>query len=169
MNFWVVLMLIFAAYLGFAYYFWQREQCSEWAYDERQEQARGVAYKYGFFALLISIWLFSQFAEVFPWIGVEAGGFLCVDLGVTVFAVTAVWKDAYLRLYERPGRTVAGLALVGAWCLCLGAFKVWKEGALAGGTLNLWVVIVVASIQILLVLLLFLYKQFRARREEDEA
>lgn len=169
MNFWIVLALIFAAYFGLVLWFCHQERIGEAQFDERQEQARGVAYKYGFFALAISIWLFSQFGDVLPWIGAEAGGFLCMDLGATVFAVTAVWKDAYLKLHERPERTAAFLALGGAGCLCLSAFKVWKEGALVDGTLNLWAVVAAASLSDLLVLAAFLYRQFHARREEGGA
>lgn len=169
MDFLIVLMLIFAAYLGFAYYFWQREQGPAQIYDERQEQARGVAYKHGFFTLAVSIWLFSQFGDALPWIGVEAGGFLCLVAGGTVFAVTAVWKDAYLGLYKRPERTMAALALGGIGCLCLSGFYIRKEGLLVDGTLNLWAVVTAASLSDLLVLTAFLYRRFRARREEDEA
>lgn len=167
MNFWIVLMLILAVYLGLVLWFCHRERIGVAQFDERQEQARGVAYKHGFFALAISIWLFSQFGDALPWIGVEAGGFLCLSFGGTAFSVTVVWKDAYLGLQERPGRTAARLVPAGAGGLCLSGFYIWKEGLLVDGTLNLWAVTAVVSIELLLVLAAFLYRRFRARREEE--
>lgn len=80
MNFWIVLMLIFAVYLGLVLWFCHRERIGEPRFDERQEQAQGVAYKYGFFTLAVSIWLFTQLAEALPWLGTEAGGISLPEL-----------------------------------------------------------------------------------------
>lgn len=80
--------------------------------------------------------------------------------------MTAVWKDAYLGLDKKPERTVAALALGGIGCLGLSGFYLWKEGLLVDGTLNLWVVAVISA-ELLLVLAAFLYRCFRARREEE--
>lgn len=167
MNVWIVLIFIFAVYFALVAYFWNRERIEKTNFDERQEQARGTAYKYGFFTLAVSIWLFSQFAEVFPWIGVEAGGFLCLSLGGAVFSVTAVWKDAYLELHKSPEWTAASLALAGAGCLCLSVFRLWREGLLVDGTLNLWAVAAVASLSDLLVLAVFWRRHVSGKREED--
>lgn len=164
-----VLALLVAVYLALAVWFWRREGTGGARFDERQEQARGTAYKYGFFTLAVSIWLFSQFAKVFPWIGAEAGGFLYLSFGGAAFSVTAIWKDAYLKLHERPERTMAALALGGISCLCLSAFYVRKEGVLVDGTLSLWVVVAVISVQLLLILAVFLCRHFRVRREEEAA
>lgn len=169
MNVWIVLIWIFAVYFALVAYFWNRERIEKTNFDERQEQARGTAYKYGFFTLAVSIWLFSQFAEVFPWIGAEAGGFLCLSFGGAVFSVTAVWKDAYLELHKSPGRTAASLALAGAGFLCLSVFRLWREGLLVDGTLSLWGVVAVISLQLLLILAVFLYRHVSTRREGDEA
>ncbi len=59
------------------------------------------------------------------------------------------------------------LALGGGGGLCLGAFHLWREGLLVDGTLSLWAVTAVVSIELLLVLAAFLYRRFRARREEE--
>lgn len=167
-TFWFILMLIFAAYFGLVLWFCHREERRGTTdFDERQEQARGKAYQYGFFALAVSVWFFPQLAEAFPWIGVEAGSMLCVDLGMTVFAVTAVWKDAYLEPHKRPERTAASLALAGAGCLCLSVFRLWREGLLVDGTLNLWAVVTAVSVSDLLVLAVFWYRHISGRREEE--
>lgn len=146
----------------------QKEQTGEARFDERQERARGTAYKYGFCALGVSVWIFSQLYQAAPWIGVEAGAFLCIDLGLTVFAVTAIWKDAYLRLHERPGRAAAGLALCGAAGLCVGLLRLREEGPLTDGALNLGAALAVISVSDLLVLAVFLYRSRCGGREEEE-
>lgn len=136
-------------------------------FDERQVQARGRANQCGFFALAVSVWLFSEFGEGFPWLGAKVGAYLCLDLGATVFAVTAVWKDAYLKPREKPGRAAALLALAGAGCLCLSVFRLWREGLLVDGTLNLWVMVAAASLSDLLVLAVFWHRHISGRREEE--
>lgn len=167
MSFLIVLAMIFAAYIARVLCLWRRERTGETSFDERQVQARGRAYQCGFFALAVSVWLFSEFGEGFPWLGVKVGAYLCLDLGATVFAVTAVWKDAYLKPREKPGRAAALLALAGAGCLCLSVFRLWREGVLVDGTLNLWVMVAAASLSDLLVLAVFWHKHISGRREEE--
>ncbi|WP_298021912.1 hypothetical protein [uncultured Dysosmobacter sp.] len=169
MNFWIVLALLFAAWLGLVYHFWRREQGPKQPYDERQEQARGVAYKYGFLTLAVCVFLFDTVMTLFPWIGTEVGGYLCLDLGVTVFTVTAIRRDAYLRLYERPGKVAALLALGGLGGLGCGVFDLRKAGLLVDGTLNVSAALVAVSVSVLLTLTVFLHKHFSDRREDEEA
>lgn len=169
MSVWIVLALLFSAWLGLAYYFWQRERGPKQPYDERQEQARGVAYKYGFLTLAVCVFLFDTVMTVFPWIGTEAGGLLCLDLGVTVFAVTAIRRDAYLRLYGRPGKMAALFALGGVGGLSCGVFGLWKVGLLVDGALNMSAVLVVVGVSLLLMLAVFLHRNFSNRRGDDEA
>lgn len=169
MSVWIVLALLLAAWLGLAYHFWRREQGPKQPYDERQEQARGVAYKYGFLTLAVCVFLLDTVMTIFPWVGTEVGGFLCLDLGVTVFAVTAIRRDAYLRLYERPGKVAVLLALSGLGGLVCGAFGLRKAGLLVDGTLNVSAALAAASVSALLTLTVFLHRHFSNRREDDEA
>ncbi len=169
MSIWIVLALLFTAWLGLAYHFWRREQGPKQSYDERQEQARGVAYKYGFLTLAVCVFLFDMVMTLFPWVGTEVGGYLCLDLGITVFAVTAIRRDAYLRLYERPGKVVALLALSGLGGLAWGVCSLRKAGVLVDGTLNVSAALVAASVSALLTLTVFLQRHFSNRREDDEA
>lgn len=90
----------------------KRRGC-ECHFDERQEIARGKAFKHGFFAMLLftlaamgaeSIWGNAWMAPAF-WQGLAACG------GITVFAVSCIWNDAYFSIQEKPTRT---FVIVGA-------------------------------------------------------
>ncbi|WP_298033751.1 hypothetical protein [uncultured Dysosmobacter sp.] len=168
MNGLLLIAVLLIAWLGLACYFWQRERGPKAAYDERQEQARGLAYKYGFLTLAVCVCLLDTVLTLFPWIGTEAGGFFCLDLGVTVFAVTAIWKDAYLRLYEKPWEVVTMWGLCGLGGLLYGVFSLRKEGLLVDGMLNLSAVLIVISGSVLLTLAVFLYRRRAAGREDEE-
>lgn len=168
MNGLLLIAVLLIEWLGLAYYFWQRERGPKGAYDERQEQARGVAYKYGFFTLAVCVFLLDTVLTLFPWIGTEAGGFICLDLGIMVFAVTAIWKDAYLRLYEKPWEVVTMWVLCGLGGLLYGVFSLRKEGLLVDGMLNLSAVLVFISASVLLTLAVFLYRRRLAGREDEE-
>ncbi len=72
------------------------------AYDERQMLARGVAYKYAFFTLMIGMVIISLLGEV---AGIKlfmsmAGVWIVVCISLAVFATICIMKDAYMSLYE---------------------------------------------------------------------
>lgn len=85
-------------------------------YDERQLLARGKAFQAGFFTILI----YEAVYAVADWIAADLYGVRwCVNvtgvtlglmLGITVFAVVAITRDAYLSLNEKPGGWIA------MWC-----------------------------------------------------
>lgn len=70
-------------------------------YDERQKLARGKAFQAGFFTLLIynGICYLLEFMEI-DWCEPGNAIVLGIFLAVTVFAVTAIRADAYMRLNE---------------------------------------------------------------------
>ncbi|MBQ9624621.1 MAG: hypothetical protein IJR47_00800 [Clostridia bacterium] len=80
----------------------RRKSLSEEAqYDERQRIARGVAFKYAYWTLLLYIALYAvvdlsgfRFCETFT--GIIIG----VTLSLGVFACTAIMKDAYVGINQ---------------------------------------------------------------------
>ena len=77
-------------------------ECKEGAFDERQLLARGEAYKYAFFTLMIGMVIISLLGEV---AGIKlfmsmAGVWLMVCISLAVFATICIMKDAYMSLYE---------------------------------------------------------------------
>lgn len=70
-------------------------------FDERQQLARGKAYKTGFVTTLIYCLLFGALsATEIPFFQSVMGMLIGPFLGITVFAVTAIFDDAYLGLNE---------------------------------------------------------------------
>ena len=70
-------------------------------YDERQMLARGQAYRAGFFTMAVYFVLFGVVSELgFVWCEIFIGCFIGFVLGVLVFALTAICKDAYLALNQ---------------------------------------------------------------------
>lgn len=97
-------------------------------FDERQIQARGKAYQYGFFAMLIAQ-IFVIFAEGVLDLDMHyIGGSLCLFSGLTVFVVYSAWKDAYFALKQKP-YTSLGLCVLVVLCNCMGPVRMWREGA----------------------------------------
>ena len=76
-------------------------------FDERQTAARGEAFKYAFFTTAAAELFYVCAAEGgFSPFDTALGPILGVLLGVTVFAVIAVVRDAYISLREKPRSTV---------------------------------------------------------------
>ncbi|WP_155828031.1 hypothetical protein [Butyrivibrio sp. VCB2006] len=75
-------------------------------YDEMQERVRGVAYKYAFWAVIITEIVFGICAEagnIIP-MGVMTQHFCAIMIGVLVHVVYSVWHDAYIGLNTNPKR-----------------------------------------------------------------
>lgn len=97
-------------------------------FDERQMQARGKAYQYGFFAMLV-VQILVMFAEgAFDLDMRYVGGSLCLFSGLTVFIVYSAWKDAYFALKQKPFHSL-GLCVLVVICNCMGPLRMWREGA----------------------------------------
>ena len=76
-------------------------ECKKGAYDERQLLARGVAYKYAFYTLLLGVVSIA----ILDTMGIKifmslAGIMLIIFVSLAVFATICIMKDAYMSLYE---------------------------------------------------------------------
>ena len=97
-------------------------------FDERQERARGQAYKYGFWTLMGCLLLYGFSNMVLGrWCDVITGVMLCVAVAMVVFASVCIVKDAYLSLKEKPRTVMTLLAVVSVLNLAIGAMN-WKNG-----------------------------------------
>ena len=105
-------------------------------FDERQERARGVAFQYGFFTLLACGLALGFLDILHHWCDLMAGAALSACIGVTVFAVTAIWKDAYLGLYERPVKIMALFGILCVFNLGLGLRGVAAGNIVENGILT---------------------------------
>lgn len=99
-------------------------------FDERQQLARGKAYKAGFYTLL-AVYLLPIFTE---WQPKDAAllPFAAICVGVTVFACVAVANDAYLGIRQNPRvmLLVLGIVVVGN---LLAGFSAMETAGFADG------------------------------------
>jgi len=80
-------------------------------YDERQQLARGEAYKAAFFTAML--WM-AVSAPIRDWMDTSVQMTMGICLSVCVFALICIKKDAYLSLRERPARCIRWFLLIAA-------------------------------------------------------
>ena len=106
-------------------------------FDERQIAARGVAYKWGFFSLMIYEGLYALLLALgIRFADETTGPILGIFLGVTVFGSIASAKDAYTALDESPRSRILWPILGVLW-LFIGIMKVIGGEAVRDGLLTL--------------------------------
>ena len=138
-------------------------------FDERQERARGQAYKYGFWTLLSCLLLYGFSDMVLGrWCDVLAGAMLCIAAALMVFASVCIVKDAYLSLKEKPRTVMTLLAVVSALNLAIGVMN-WKNGRVVeDGILTSGGVNGICGFMALVILAVYLVNYLLAKREDGE-
>lgn len=123
-------------------------------YDERQQFARGIAYRNGFHCLGTYLVLYG----VLDLFGISlcetyVGMMIGIMLGALVFAVTAIRHDAYLALHDkgvkmtRLGLLLAAANLIPGILACING-TILRDGKLAAPSVSLmlgvlWLVLMV--------------------------
>lgn len=115
-------------------------------FDERQERARGVAFRYGFYTLAACLLAYGFSDLVCHWCDALVGCVLCLFAGIAVLAVTAIRRDAYLGLYERPRRIMVLFAVIAAVNLAIGVLHLLEGGVVVNGILTFRVVNLLAGV-----------------------
>ena len=123
--------------------------------DERQLLIRGVAYKYAFFATMLSIIVFSILHDITDLLPVTetVGAFWCCCIGTGVYACYSIIHDAYFGLRDKKSRfLIFTLLVIAANALALvnniqrGAFL--ENGVLVTSGMNIGVIILFSVILI---------------------
>ena len=138
-------------------------------FDERQERARGQAYKYGFWTLLGCLLLYGFSDMVLGrWCDVITGVMLCVAVAMVVFASVCIVKDAYLSLKEKPRAIMTLLTVISALNLAIGAAN-WKSGRVVkDGVLTYNAVNGICGVITLTILVVYVVNYLLAKREAGE-
>ena len=138
-------------------------------FDERQERARGQAYKYGFWTLLTCLLMYGFSDMVLGrWCDVITGVMLCVAVAMVVFASVCIVKDAYLSLKEKPRQVMTLLTVISILNLGIG-FMNWKHGQVVkDGVLTYSAVNGICGIMMLAILGVYLVNYLLAKREAGE-
>lgn len=137
-------------------------------FDERQERARGKAFQYGFFTLLIAVYAYGVSDVMFgKWCDVLTGVTLCVAAGLCVFAVTCILKDAYLSLREKPRTVMTMFALLSIINLGFGAMHHASPGLVENGVLTFRAVNPIIGFATLVILIVYIVNHLLRSREEE--
>lgn len=138
-------------------------------FDERQERARGKAYQYGFFTLTAAMLVLGGIdAAGFHWCDLMAGMTICICAAMLVFAATAIWKDAYLGLYETPWKVVTLFAVLSVFNLSIGAAKLMNGGLVECGVLTFRATNLMVGMLLLVILAVYGVRCMARREMEDE-
>ncbi len=97
-------------------------------YDEMQKQARGEAYMYGFYAMILFEFL-TMLTEFFQPIPAEplVIHFTAIMIGVTVQAVYSIMHDAFIGLNTQKNRYLIIMAVIAVINFAV-AFAAFKDG-----------------------------------------
>lgn len=136
-------------------------------FDERQERARGVAFQYGFFTLLACGLALGFLDILHHWCDLMAGAALSACIGVTVFAVTAISRDAYLGLYEKPVKIMALFGILAIFNLGLGLRCLLIGNIVENGVLTYWVTNLMVGGMMLAVMAAYGLRCLLRRETED--
>ncbi len=105
-------------------------------YDERQNAARGKAFGYAFYAMLIAVGIELVYHVSCP------TGFLTLNpmyfdisalmLGLLVYASVSVWKNAYIGINQTFKRSAVLLLLIAVFNLVIGYINLRSAGGPSG-------------------------------------
>ncbi|MBE5924609.1 MAG: hypothetical protein E7271_09105 [Lachnospiraceae bacterium] len=112
-------------------------------YDERQKEARGRAYMYGFYGIVFTNALFLILATSYDlaFLGLSLY-FIPIIVGIIVQVTYSVFHDAYVGLNNNMTRFIVGMTFITAFNLFIGIMayihgELFVNGKLQGPFINL--------------------------------
>lgn len=123
-------------------------------YDERQNAARGTAFKWGFYTMMIGVSLASIYHMIFE--GHEDSinpmyiDLLLLLIGLLVYASVSIWKNAYIGLNQTYKRSIITLGAIGVMNLGVGAMNLSLSFGRAITNLALGLMIVIICAEMML-------------------
>lgn len=138
-------------------------------YDERQMAARGVAYRWAFLTLMLSLAVNTCVEAIWgPWAKPGVSAWMLIFLSVGVFVVVCVRRDAYFAMAQDPK---ASLWLFGAVVVLQipNIIITLRSGGFVEDGLLTWDALSPASGALFLVLTVCAIVRLRRQREDDES
>lgn len=138
-------------------------------YDERQMAARGVAYRWAFLTLMLSLAVNTGVEAIWgPWAKPGVSAWMLIFLSIGVFIVACVRRDAYFAMAQDPK---ASLWLFGAVVVLQipNIIITLRSGGFVEDGLLTWDALSPASGALFLVLTVCAIVRLRRQREDDEA
>ena len=138
-------------------------------YDERQMAARGVAYRWAFLTLMLSLAVNTGVEAIWgPWAKPGVSAWMLIFLSVGVFVVVCGRRDAYFAVAQDPK---ASLWLFGAVVVLQipNIIITLRSGGFVEDGLLTWDALSPASGALFLVLTVCAIVRLRRQREDDES
>lgn len=138
-------------------------------YDERQQIARGKAYRAGFYTMGIAILVMFilEMAGVSLPIERSLTYFMIFVFGGLALIAVNIWNDSYYAMNENPIRFVVIFALIALFELMIGIRYVTTGQLIVNGILTFRAMSFVVVFMLLFVLVMTLIKRLKDKREED--
>ena len=137
-------------------------------FDERQQLARGKAYKSGFYTLLVGLLAVYLLPNLTEWQPKDPAllPFAAICVGVTVFACVAVANDAYLGIRQNPRVMLLVLGIVVVGNLLAGFSAMETAGFADGITVENSMNFIIAVMGLIILTALTVRLRMAARDEE---
>jgi MFS family permease len=129
-------------------------------YDERQQLARGKAFKAAFFILMIYTAIQGMLATLLGlvWCDMLTSAVIGICLALTVFLIISILNDAYITLQESPSRAISIFVACSMMNLVVGISTAEKEAVIAGGQLTYHALNLIIAAMFFIVLVVFVGK-----------
>lgn len=137
-------------------------------YDERQILARGRAFMWGFFSLMICLMVYSLTDMLIePWCDTLTGCIICICVSLIVFAVICIRQDAFAGIGQKRKRNLTVLLVLTAANLLFGVSHIIDGDLLRDGLLSFRSVSLIVGATTGLVLLVYWFHGLRDRGETE--
>lgn len=137
-------------------------------YDERQILARGRAFMWGFFSLMICLMVYGLTDMLIePWCDTLTGCIICICVSLIVFAVICIRQDAFAGIGQKRKRNLTVLLVLTAANLFFGVSHIIDGDLLRDGVLSFRSVSLIVGATTGLVLLVYWFHGLRDRGETE--
>ncbi len=137
-------------------------------YDERQILARGRAFMWGFFSLMICLMVYGLTDMLIePWCDTLTGCIICICVSLIVFAVICIRQDAFAGIGQKRKRNLTVLLVLTAANLLFGVSHIIDGDLLRDGLLSFRSVSLIVGATTGLVLLVYWFHGLRDRGETE--
>lgn len=137
-------------------------------YDERQILARGRAFMWGFFSLMICLMVYGLTDMLIePWCDTLTGCIICICVSLIVFAVICIRQDAFAGIGQKRKRNLTVLLVLTAANLLFGVSHIFDGDLLRDGLLSFRSVSLIVGATTGLVLLVYWFHGLRDRGETE--
>lgn len=139
-------------------------------YDERQLQARGNGFKYGFFTMIFynAILAIICIAEIELPVENNVLLVLGILLGVFVYAIYCIHKEAYISLNENATRLTVVFGLIGLLNLVIGIGHICAGTMIENGIVNVSGLNLICGVMILVIAIIMNVHRKKSETEEEE-